>query len=315
MGSAVKRHLELSNRQIFKCNVVLQWKNPIQLKSQISKKAANFFACLTQGDEWEIYWTAGVGSMSSQDYDFAAEIVALEALIDYLSANLFQNGTSGSIAYASSAGAVYAECRDFHITEESNCSAKNPYSINKIYLEQKLINLALQNEKVKVLIARLSTLFGPGQSTEKKQGFLSHIARCSLRNKPVEIFVPLDTTRDYVFIDDAASDFIFALEEISHSDKKYLTKIIASENSVTISSIITVFDRLSKKRLHVIHKRNNLTGLYLPRVSYRSLYPKYLGNTQRRHSFLEGASILFQFEKSAYLSGGSGGGPVDEKER
>jgi UDP-glucose 4-epimerase len=314
LGSAVNRQLELFNHQIFKCSEVIKWNNPIQLKKQISKIAANFFACLTQGDEWEIYWTAGVGSMSSQDCDFNAEIVALEALLEYLSANLLQNGTSGSIAYASSAGAIYAECRDFHITEESNSSAKNPYSINKLYLEQKLINLTLNNDKVKVFIGRFSTLFGPGQSTEKKQGFLSHIARCSLRNKTVEIFVPLDTSRDYIFIDDAASDFISALGELSHSDKKYSTKIISSENSITISSIISIFERLSKKRLRVIHKRNNLTGLYLPRVSYRSLYPKYLGITKLHNSFLEGASILFQFEKSAYLSGGSGGSPVDEKE-
>lgn len=42
------------------------------------------------------------------------------------------------------------------------------------------------------LIARISMFYGPGQAKDKQQGLLAHIARCILRNQPIQIYVPYD---------------------------------------------------------------------------------------------------------------------------
>ena len=108
-------------------------------------------------------------------------------------AKLVNTKSEGVIAFASSAGALYAGCLDFEITEESTVSVINEYGSSKLFQERQLEKLAFECNKVKILIARFSTLYGPGQGFGKSQGLISHIVRSVLRNHPVRIFVPLSS--------------------------------------------------------------------------------------------------------------------------
>ena len=54
------------------------------------------------------------------------------------------------------------------------------------------------------MIGRFSNLYGPGQNLGKLQGLISRLALSAVTRQPINIFVPLDTIRDYVYVDDAA---------------------------------------------------------------------------------------------------------------
>ena len=94
-------------------------------------------------------------------------------------------------------------------------------------------SFVLAHASATALVARLSTLYGPGQSRGKPQGLIAHIARGVVRNQPVRIYVPLDTVRDYLAADDAAA----ATELIVHT-----------ENTDTANSLFMIHSLRSGQR-------------------------------------------------------------------
>jgi UDP-glucose 4-epimerase len=303
LGAAVTKMLSRQDTTIYRYTESFDWTNPDRLRMQFSQAVGGFLEGLPDGGHWVIYWAAGVGSMGSTRAGLAGETAALQTLLTLLREQLPRCGTSGTIAFASSAGALYAGCTDFEITETSLVTAVSDYAEAKLAQEQVLEAFVSDVDGVKLLVARFSTLFGPGQAFGKRQGLLSHIARCALRNQPVEIFVPMDTSRDYLFADDAACDFIESSMALRNYDGKSLMKIIAAERSVTISEIVSTFNRLIKKRLRVVCNRNSISSLYAPRVAYRSTTPLPPRTGFSRHTLLEGAATLLRAERMAYIVG------------
>lgn len=303
LGAAVTRELGRQGVDVYRYAESFDWRNADRIRTQFRLALAEFLGGLSPGDLWEIYWTAGVGAMGSNKADLDGETAALGALLSLLRERLPVGKALGFIGFASSAGALYSACPDFEITESSAVTALTDYARAKLAQEQLLLDFVSTVAGVGLLVARFSTLYGPGQALGKQQGLLSHIARCALRHQPVEIFVPLDTSRDYLFTDDAACDFIGSLRALCDHGGASRIKIIAAERSVTISEVVSTFNRLIKKRVRVVCNRNSKSNLYAPRVSYRSMYPLHADNGLRRHTLLEGATILLRAERAAYISG------------
>lgn len=302
LGAAITRELGQQGIDVYRYPESFDWRNTDRIRAQFRLALAEFLDGLSSGDRWEIYWAAGVGAMGSSKADLDGETAALDALLFLLGERLRVNKAPGSIGFASSAGALYSACPDFEITESSAVTALTDYAKAKLAQEQLLHDFVSSVAGVGLLVARFSTLYGPGQSFGKQQGLLSHIARCALRHRPVEIFVPLDTSRDYLFTDDAACDFIGSLRALDDHDGTSRVKIIAAERSVTISEVVATFNRLIKKRVRIVCNRNSMSSLYAPRVSYRSIYPLHADSGFRRHTLLEGAAILLRTERAAYIS-------------
>jgi UDP-glucose 4-epimerase len=306
LGAAVVRELRRPGAAIsvYQYRDPFDWKSPQQVQMQFGLALQEFLAGPSSLEGWEIYWAAGVGSMGSSQADLEGETLALKEFLVQLGDQLQRScAGSGVIGFASSAGALYAGCQDFEITEASPVSAANNYADAKLAQERALEDFVLARNDVCLLIARFSTLYGPGQALGKRQGLLSHIARCALRHHPVEIFVPLDTSRDYLFVDDASRDFIASVRELRARGDRAHARIIAAERSVTISEIISTFNRLIKKRLRVVCNRNSLSALYAPRVAYRSVSPLAAGVEITRHTLLEGVGELLRAERMVYIAG------------
>lgn len=300
LGSAIHRQLKLQDVTVYRYHERFDWKNIERLRIQFRLALTEFISHLTsKNDRWEIYWAAGVGAMSSKAIDLHSETAALEEFLALLKKKLIPLHFPGLIGFASSAGALYSSCSDFEITELSTVTSQTDYAKAKLRHEQMLISFLLGLTSVNLLLARFSTLYGPGQSSGKQQGLLSHIARCALRHQPIEIFVPLDTLRDYIFSDDAALAFINSLRVLSIDGCKYQIKIIASERSTTIAEIISTFNRLLQKRVLLVFNRTSLSTLYTPRVSYRSIYP--IKNYSKPRSLIEGVASLLLFERRVYF--------------
>lgn len=303
LGGAVTRELCRDGAEVYRYREPFDWKSPERVRAQFEAATLEFLGGLRPGDDWDIYWTAGVGSMGSSRADLDGETAALEGLLASLAQHLPACGAAGVCAFASSAGALYAGSQDFEITEATPVTVANDYAAAKLAQERLLETFVSGQSLGRVLVARFSTLYGPGQAQGKRQGLLSHIARCALRHQPVEIFVPLDTSRDYLFIDDAARDFIDSSQSLRTADERLQVRIIAAERSVTISEIVATFNRLNKRRLRLVCNRNNLSALYALRVAYRSVSPLTAGRDIQRHTLLEGAAALLRAERMAYITG------------
>jgi UDP-glucose 4-epimerase len=303
LGGAVIRELHSCDAEVYRYSQSFEWKSPKRVRAQFDEALRELMAGLTTSDSWEIYWAAGVGYMGSVWSDLDGENTVFQEFLVSLGQCLSRCLVPGVIGFASSAGALYADSPDFEITEETPVTVVNDYASAKLSQERLLEDFVLRHHAAHVMIARFTTLYGPGQAQGKRQGLLSHIARCTLRHQPVEIFVPLDTSRDYLFIHDAARDFVISSRALQAGDERFQVRIIAAERSITISEIISTFNRLNKKRLRIICNRNKLSSLYATRVAYRSVSSLAAGREVLRHTLIEGLAAVLLAERMAYVAG------------
>jgi len=174
----------------------------------------------------------------------------------------------GSVFVASSAGAVYAGAVGPPFTIHSPATPLSPYG--ELKLAQERLASEILGSVTRVIIGRISNLYRPGQNLEKLQGLVSHLARASITRQPTNIFVPLDTTRDYIFNGDAA-DIILRLtadptsppaanghhayryptSDCASDSLRVDTHIIASGRGTTIGQLIRTMNEVTKRKVPV----------------------------------------------------------------
>lgn len=302
LGSAFCRALTAEDTELFAPSASFSWADPVKLASQLNTAVGEFAASAAAGRaRWEIFWAAGVGTMSSTDESLAPETNALEEILQCIRANAQLMALDGTIIFASSAGAIYASCSDEIITEKSVPSSTNAYARAKLRQEGMLQEFCRSTSRVGLLIARISTLYGLGQSNSKSQGLLTSMARNIIRNKPIGIFVPIDTIRDYVFSDDAAFEMIGLVRDVLEARPLALLKIVASETPTTIAEIISIFRRVARKPPLVTTSASKMSSLYARRVQFRSIVPRGSRHAQCR-SLVVGIAQLLDAERSRHAN-------------
>lgn len=302
LGSALCRVLKANGSTLFTPKNKFAWTDPSALPAQIESAVREFAAEVPAWGKWEIYWAAGLGTMSSPEEALVPETRALAQLLDLVRTNLELVATNGAIGFASSAGAIYGMSSEEVITEASPPAPNSAYGREKLRQETLLREFCSANPRVAVLLARISTLYGVGQATGKPQGLLTHIARNIIRNKPVGIFVPIDTIRDYIAADDAAADMVDTMQEIS-ARPALLVKIVASGQPVTIAEIISIFRRIARRPPRITTSASKSSALYQRRVQFRSV----VGDGRRRRSprsLVVGIAQLFSAECFFYANPG-----------
>lgn len=301
LGAALCRALRRDGTALFAPTGRFSWDNEDALRSQFRDAVKEFAIQATSTGRWELYWAAGVGTMGSAQHALEPETRAFSGLLQLLAAEPGLMATAGAVAYASSAGAIYAGSQDAVITENTPPSPTTAYAREKLKQEELARAFALANSHTSALLARISTIYGPGQAQGKQQGLLTHMARRILRNQPIQIYVPYDTIRDYIAVDDAASEMVGALRKVSKDPcHRVLTKIIASEHPTTIAEIISTFRRIARRAPRVVTSTSKLSALYSRRVQFRSIAlmsPPQAPKT----SLLVGISQLMMAERSAFL--------------
>jgi len=250
-------------------------------------------------ERWQIFWAAGVGVMSSADDALMPETQTLGRLLQLLAAESQLMATPGAIAFASSAGAIYAGAKDAIITEQTAPAPTTAYASQKLKQEDLLAAFALAHPRLTVLNARISTVYGPGQAAGKQQGLLTHIARRILRNQPIQIYVPYDTIRDYIAEDDAADAMVGALA-LACQQPGVCTKIIAAEKPTTIAEIISVFKRIARRAPLIVTSASKLSNLYTRRVQFRSVVLTE-GARPMATSLAVGIARLMVAERAAFV--------------
>jgi UDP-glucose 4-epimerase len=269
LGSALCRALRADGTELFSPAQGFSWGSPLELPEQLGAAVRAFAQRAQTADRWEIHWAAGVGTMSSTADLLAPETQALSLLLAAVPKEPVLMALPGAFSFASSAGAIYAGSDDEVITEQTAPAPTTAYANEKLRQENLLLDFSEAHPSTTLLIARLSTIYGAGQAAGKKQGLLAHMARSIIRNRPIQIYVPFDTIRDYIDAEDAALAMIGVLRSVAPAAPA-LTKIIASETPTTIAEIVSTFKRLARRTPLVARSANKLSALYTRRVQFRS---------------------------------------------
>lgn len=298
LGAALCHAIQRSEIQLFQPTERFCWTNESHFAAQLSYAVQGFADRSNDAQKWQIYWAAGVGMMGSSDADLRHETRALALLLQLIESEPRLMSKPGAIVFASSAGAIYAGTNDLIITENTPPAPTTPYAFEKLKQENLICHFVERCGNISALLARISTLYGRGQSFGKKQGLLAHIARCMLRNQPIQIYVPFDTIRDYISADDAAYCMITALC-IGTDKPGILTKIIASEQPATIAEIISIFRRIERRAPRIVTSASKLSNLYSRRVQFKSVMaPKY--TFAQKKTLLVGISEVMAAERTAF---------------
>lgn len=190
--------------------------------------------------QWGIVWAAGHATTASPDSAIDQELEtflkALKAIDEELA-----DIPNGTFALASSAGGVYAGSENPPFS--SNSTPKPIGSYGRLKLDQEQGAREALSSSIRVLIARIANLYGPGQDLGKLQGLISRLALSSVTKEPLTMFVPLDTMRDYITADDAAWRLLHWLTTV---DAELSIRVIASGQATSLGYLINVMKDITR---------------------------------------------------------------------
>lgn len=287
------------------------WGQPELLAEQLRASAVEFAAEVRRrGCGWGVFWAAGAGVIGTGDELLAAETSTLERLLALLDTYLLDAALApGLVFLASSAGGVYGNCSDPLITEMSECRPMSAYGHNKLRQEAILHAWADGRPDVTCRIGRISNLYGPGQNLAKPQGLISHISRCLIWQQPIHVYVPLDTIRDYIYVDDCARQIVSAavgwlgrVEAQPHPSRNRV-KLFAAEEPTTVAQIVGEFTRLSLRRHPRVICAPSALGLQQPRrLQFKSVVAPHVGLRQQT-ALPVGISRVHYHQLALYVDG------------
>ncbi len=115
------------------------------------------------------------------------------------------------LVLVSSGGTVYGEGVTLPIDENHPTLPISPYGVTKLTLE-KYAYLYSVTHGLNVVCVRPSNAFGEGQDPFSGQGFVATAMASAMRGRPVRIFGPHGSVRDYIHVADLAGGIVSALE-------------------------------------------------------------------------------------------------------
>jgi UDP-glucose 4-epimerase len=210
-------------------------------------------ATITGSAHWGVAWCAGPGVVGTPAAEVERELDLFASFLDDL-AELVGHDSRGVMFFASSAGGVYAGSPSPPFSETSLTGPRTPYGVAKLAMEDELRSFAAATG-TPVLVGRIANLYGPGQNLAKPQGLVSQICRTHLTGQPLPLYVPMDTMRDYLYVEDCARMIaagLAGLREFTSGTDPVVTKILASGRSTTVGGLLGESARLFRRRPRVV---------------------------------------------------------------
>ncbi len=265
IGRCVVETLERTGSKVF-ARKKIDWPNRVLAEQQIEKTVKDFFKH-SAGSDWSIFWLAGKGGFGvpAEQYEFDAYI--FEKFVNCVST--FRHGR-GIIVIASSAGAVYGSSKAGVIDENSLLNPDSEYGRNKS--RQEVIGQEFaKNTNCKVLIARISTVYGPGADHVNGFGLINSICRADVFHNVVDLFVPLETSRNYIYSKDAGELIVYHSSMIFGSNDLVSIRNIVSPWSTSIAEVLHESSRVFKRRIRYLSRIDERKSTYGERFDIKSL--------------------------------------------
>jgi UDP-glucose 4-epimerase len=194
---------------------------------------------------WRLAWCAGAGVVATAPADLTAEVTLFGAFVTALPS------PPRSMFVASSAGGVYAGSPGpAPFDEDSEVAALAPYGVAKLEMEQLAGRLA--GRGTRLLVGRISNLYGPGQDLSKPQGLISQLCLAHVTRRTLNLHVSLDTLRDYLFVDDAAAMVVAGLDLVGlEPGGTVVRKVLASGRAVSVATVVAEASRVLRRHPRV----------------------------------------------------------------
>lgn len=253
LGSAIISQLD---RSPFAASV--RWGDPEQAQRDLREGLVRFMTA-AEGP-WTIYWSAGRGVTSTPRETMVSEGAVFQDFLNAVSELPPSLRDRGRIFLASSVGGAYAGSEHPPFTEETPTAPLSAYGETKLAMELSLREAAARSG-FRGFIARITNLYGPGQDLGKGQGLISVIVESYVTGRPVSIYVPLDTLRDYIYVDDCARVVIAGMEKLAGEPAgSVVTKIVGSMDALSIGAILGEISRLRRKPVPLVTGQGDASG-------------------------------------------------------
>jgi UDP-glucose 4-epimerase len=262
LGSAVRRALATAQRP--ELTSAIPWTEP-----EAAVEALLAGADHLPREGWRIAWCAGSGVVASSPEDIDRELWVLR---EFLARWQPEAGAPGSRAlfFASSAGGVYAGSADPPFTEVTEPLPISPYGVAKLEAEQIFTEFSLRTG-IPLLVGRISNLFGPGQNLDKPQGLVSQLCKAHATGKPLSLYVPLDTMRDYIYTDDAGAMVVAGLRAVAAEGGGTHLKLLVTGRSVTVNEVVGEVRRVTRHRPPVVSQPSAVARFQVSDLRLRSV--------------------------------------------
>ena len=260
VGSSVEAKLR-SRSTVWVPESPIQWGDQSLFEESFKQAFTQFIQHIAQED-WAILWCAGNSVVSSSLGDLQRESDFINFICSQISLLPQPLQLRGILSFASSAGGVYGGSVGTVFSESTIPQPINDYGFTKLKTEELLINLA-KSTSTRAAIFRLANVYGPNQNTVKSQGLISAITHSMLHHKPVNIYVPLQTVRNYVYADDVGEVIARCVTRLSADQKsKTFLKLVASDRNISLSSLINEFRLVYGHQPMVVNTVSKVAGMH-----------------------------------------------------
>jgi len=267
----------------------LPWGDPERLARALRARTRRLLTEASAGTGgWAVLWCGGTAVVASEPREVALDRETFAQFLAGLDEALDEHRTTteqpGHILLASSAGGLWAGHAGAPITEATPVRPLSDYGFGHLAREQALGAFAAKRTSVRTATVRLSNLYGPAQRLDKAQGLVSQIARATIHRRPLSIYVPLDTVRDYLFAADAGRGMAEVLERLAQSPETGslpLVKILASEEETSVGGLLAIFQRVTRRKVPVIAGLSPLGRLQPLCLRFRSEVWTSAGRSRR----------------------------------
>jgi len=242
LGGAVAR----AARRRFLASPV-PWTDPESAARVLESDLARF-ATAADGGDWALVWAAGGGVVASSVSELRTETAILERFLAAL--RLRRPRGRGALFLASSAGGVYAASTGAPFDEHTQPHPVSAYGAAKLAQEE-LATTTLA-DAVPIALGRISNLYGPGQNLAKPQGLVSQLCLAAARRTVVNLFVPMETLRDYLYVDDAAA-MIAALvsDVVRNQPEPPVLRNLVSGRSTPVAGVVRVVQQIARRPVRI----------------------------------------------------------------
>lgn len=249
MGQAIQHTMRSDFR-----GAAIPWTDPVASNESLTSSAREFLNRVGE-NSWCVIWAAGSGTVGTDARALARETEMVRDFATMFSRLVSARKTHlspGLCVLISSAGGVYAGAPN---PPYSNSRPPQPISD---YGREKLAQEDLWKSTFRgicpTLIARLSNVYGEAQRIHKRQGLISQLAFSAVTHQPLNIYVPLDTVRDYIHAEDAARLIAGHIADRFHEPKPVPepeSVIVASGDGTSIATLLRMMSNVCHRRVPI----------------------------------------------------------------
>lgn len=265
LGGAAVSALVRQGRDVHRVKV--PWQQPDRAIEVLAEAAGEIGRSTAP---WRVLWCAGAAVTGADTATLHRERQMLQAFLDALPVTTPGRSARGAVFLASSAGGVFAGSDDPPFSESTAPRPISAYGESKLLAESIARSFA-ERTGTPVVIGRISNLYGPGQDVTKAQGLITQLFLAHLNRRPLSIYVSLDTSRDYLFVDDAAAMAIGAVDRVARERPgTTVVKIMASHRPTVLAAILGEMRRITRHRPSVTLGQSPMASFQTRDLRFRS---------------------------------------------